>query len=164
MKLHDLVEGITGKWVIKNKDGKERRFKDKNSKEAQEWMNSSTPKKIPKVPTYDDQYWDDKERKANDHSFVTPSKKIGGVSTDSAEIDKIIKDHFGNIKTDWTFERAGEIKVEGTSCATRVVRVMFEVTPEDDMGVDSTVQDTQTIIVVRDRQTPTKIKFLKYGT
>lgn len=93
----------------------------------------------------------------------TPSKKIGDGPKDSDEIDKIVKDHYGTIKTDWTFGRASETKTQDTSCATREVRVMFEVTPEDDMGVDETVQDAQTIVVVRDRQTPKKIKFLKYG-
>ena len=163
MKLQDLFEGPKGVWVLKNKDGKEKRFKDKNSKEAQEWMNSTTPKKPSTARAYTDQYWEDKEWKANDHSFVTPWKKIGDSHSDSVEIERIVKDHFGKIKTDWTFEKAGETQVDGTSCATRVVRVMFEVTPEDDMGVDDTVQDAQTIIVVRDRQKPTKIKFLRYG-
>lgn len=152
-----------GSYVVKNKDGKEKRFKDANSLPAREWKDSSSPKNAPKSAIYSDQYWDDKEYKADDYSFITPSKKIGDGPKDSDEIDKIVKDHYGTIKTDWTFGRAGETKTQGTSCATREVRVMFEVTPEDDMGVDETVQDAQTIVVVRDRQTPKKIKFLKFG-
>lgn len=38
MKVNDLFEA----WVIKNKDGKEKRFKNDDSPEALAWKNSTT--------------------------------------------------------------------------------------------------------------------------
>lgn len=44
MKLQPLLEGM---WVIKNLDGKEKRFKNDQSPEAIAWKNSRNPEKIP---------------------------------------------------------------------------------------------------------------------
>lgn len=49
MKLHELLEG---KWVVKNLDGKERRFKD--LKDAEAWKQSSNAPRQPKEMSVSD--------------------------------------------------------------------------------------------------------------
>lgn len=68
MKIQELFEGS---FVVKNKDGKEKRFKDADSVEAKAFKVSSTKKASPEK--YSKQWWIAQEEKAmdnNDHSFV----------------------------------------------------------------------------------------------
>src|SRR5574343_136891 len=48
MKLQPLLEG---KWIVKNLDGKEKRFSDYDSPEAQAWRTSHTKKSEPGLGT-----------------------------------------------------------------------------------------------------------------
>ena len=151
------------KVVIKNKDGKEKRFPSgkENSPEAIAWKNSSSKKSTVKLAAYSDAYWEKKEMESDDPSFKAPWDPIGPDDTD--EIAKIVKDHFSMETVDWEMLKKGETKRDGTSCATRVIRVMYEIGPEDDMGVDHRVQDAQNIIVARNPKKPKQIDFLAYG-
>jgi hypothetical protein len=158
----EVFEAAKGMWVIKNKDGKEKRFKNDQSPEAIAWKNSSIPKKTTvKLAAYSDAYWADKEDKSDDYNFTVPSTPID--FQDSDNIGKIVKDHFNFKNTDWEMMKKGSRKIDGTTCATRVIRVMYEVTPEDDMGVDKTVQDSEYIVVGRNPKKPKDIMFVNYG-
>ena len=55
------------------------------------------------------------------------------------------------------------MKRDGTSCATRIVRIMFEYGPDDDMGVDEPTSDTQSIVVARNPKKPNQLDFIKYA-
>lgn len=161
IKESTLDEGSKGWWVLKNKDGKEKRFKNDQSPEAIAWKNSSTPKKTTvKLAAYSQAYWEKKEMEGAER---LPWTKFRDDDLAYDEIEKIVKDHFGNIKYDWTFEQSGEKVRDGVHCAAQVIRVMFEVGPEDDMGLDHHVQDAQNIIVARNPKNPRKIDFLTYG-
>lgn len=156
MKITELFEGM---YVVKSKDGVEKRFKDADSAEAKAWK-EKTAKNI-KPAVYSDAYWEKKEEESDDYDFVTPWKKIGNLNSDSDQIERLVRDQYVG-KTDWTLGRADEMKRDGTSCATRVVRVMFEYGPDDDMGVDEPVSDVQSILVARDPKKPKQIDFVKY--
>jgi hypothetical protein len=161
---NQVDEQIAGKgmWVIKNKDGKERRFKDDESPAAKAWKDSSSPKKPEKVPQYSDAYWERKEEQ--DPDIVLPWSPIRGDDAAYDQIDAIVKDEFNMKTVDWTFSgKNGEQKRDGTSCAVQAVRVSYEVTPEDDLGVEHITSDSQTIYIARNPKKPSKIEFLKYG-
>lgn len=178
-ELHDYVDSAKdnarnqvdedraakGMWVIKNKDGVEKRFKDDESPEAKAWKESSKKRapaekgeKAEKAEKYSQEWWHYKE-----FADVTPLPWTRLRDADiSDEIDKIVKDQFGNITTDYTFGKMSELKRDGVDCAAMVVRVMYEVTPEDDLGVEETVQDSQSILVARNPKNPKKIDFVKF--
>jgi len=147
-----------GMYVVKSKDGVEKRFRDADSAEAKAWK-EKTAKNI-KLAVYSNAYWEKKEEDSDDYDFVTPWKKIGDAEVDA--IEAIVRDQHGAGQTDWTFGKAGEMDREGTSCATRVIRVQFEYGPDDDMGVDEPVSDTQAILVGRNPKKPKQIDFIKY--
>lgn len=165
LKRLGLSESLTeGMWVIKNKDGKEKRFKDMDSAAAKAWKASSSPQKEPKVKVekYSNEYWERIEDK--DDGTVLPWTPIRDDDNAIAQIEAIVKDEFTFKNIDWNFNsKGGEQKRDGTICAVIYVRVAFKVTPEDDMGVDHIVDESQTIQVGRNPKKPTQIDFLKYG-
>lgn len=177
-EIHDYVdnakdnarnqyEGLNeGRYVIKNQDGKEKRFKDHTSPEAVAWKASSSPKKSTvKLAVYSDAYWAKKEDDAHDkddYDFVTPWKPIKNDYAATDKINSVVEGQFNTDKIDWTLGRASEIKREGTTCAAIVVRVMYEYGPEDDMGVDEPVQDAQNILIARNPKKPTQIDFVQF--
>ena len=157
-------EGLNeGMYVIKSKDGVEKRFKDADSADAKAWKEKTAKKTNVKIALYSDAYWEKKESDSDDSNFLTPWKKIGEQDNDSDQIDRIVKDMHGAGKTDWTLGKVSEMKRDGTSCATRVVRVMFEYGPEDDMGVDEPTSDTQSIMIARDPKKPKQLDFINYA-
>ena len=150
MKISELLtEGV---WVIKNKDGKEKRFKDDKSEAAIAWKNSSSPVKAKKPSKYSEEWWRDQD------AGTLPWDKI----TDLDGIDYIIKDHFGSIQTDIDMMGPYRTEVNGVPVAGRKVRVMFRITPDDDMGVDEPTEDAQWIKVRRDVKNPEKLVFDGY--
>ena len=150
--LKQLDEGM---FVVKNLDGVEKRFKDDTSPEAKAWAKTKSEKTKSSIK-FSDAWWEEQDLD------VTPKTQIVDASD---EIDSIVKDHFGgkHITTDWTLGSKGTIEVEGTTCATRVIRVMYEHKPESDLGHDEPVSDSQNIVVRRDRKNPNKIVFVKYS-
>jgi hypothetical protein len=153
MKISELLtEGV---WVIKNKDGKEKRFKDDQSEAAIAWKNSSSPVKTKKPAKYSEEWW-----RAQDDADTYPWDKI----TDLGGIDHIIKDRFGSIQTDMDMMGPYSKEVDGVPVAGRKVRVMFRITPEDDMGVDEPTEDAQWIKVRRDVKNPEKLVFDGYAS
>ena len=148
------------KVIVRNKDGKEKRFPSgqENSPEALAWKNSSSKKSL---PAYSDAYWEKKKLESADPSFKTPWTPIDLSDDDS--IDKIVRDQFDMNNVEWAKMKKGETKRDGTRCATRVIRVTYEIGLEDDMGVDDRVQETQHIIVARNPKNPKKIDFLDHG-
>lgn len=152
MKISELL--TEGKWVIKNKDGKEKRFKDDKSEAAIAWKNSSNPVKAKKPAKYSEEWWRDQD------ADTMPWDKIN----DLDGIDGIIKDHFGSIQTDMDMMGPYRTEVNGVPVAGRKVRVMFRITPDDDMGVDEPTEDAQWIKVRRDVKNPEKLVFDGYAS
>jgi hypothetical protein len=148
-------------WVIKNKDGKEKRFKDANSPEAVAWKNSSSPKKPPKAAQYTKEWWEAKEDAGVE---LLPWSKIKGDEAAFDQIDAVVKDQFGDIETDWILLGTGERTRDGVPCAITKVHVSYVVRPEDDMGVDQETSDAQSIFVGRNPKNPKKIEFLGFTT
>jgi hypothetical protein len=146
-------------WVIKNKDGQEKRFKDDESPEAVAWKNSSSPKKAPKVALYSKEYW---EKKEDDGAEILPWTRIKGDEAAVDKIENIVKDQFGNITYDWTLQGYGERDRDGVPCAITKVRVSYEIKPEDDLGVDKPTSDAQAIYVGRNPKNPKKLDFLGF--
>lgn len=139
-----------GAYVIKNKDGKEKRFKDSNSPEANAWASSSAPAKLAK---YSQEWWD-----ASDMEVV-PSTPISG--KDDVEINRIVKSEF-TLTADWSLGKKSIVKRQDVDCAAILVRVSYEITPEDNLGVENTTEESQAILVARDPKKPNKLEFVKY--
>ena len=170
MKVNDLFEA----WVIKNKDGKEKRFKDANSPDAVAWKNSSSPKKAPKakLEKYSDAWWDEKNW-TGDYDGVMPDKKITDLDLSYGVLAKILKDESSNELNDFHVTSSGTMKVGNTTVATARVRVTYEFDMKD-MGYDDETisksgnQDGRGlesiyVKVRRDHQKPEKIIFAGYS-
>lgn len=155
-KFESIQEGM---YVVKNKDGVEKRFKDTDSDEAKAWKDSSSKKSTPKVVAYTDKYWEVKEGRPG---VVMPWKSLKYDEAATDAIQRLVELQFGTRNVDWTFGRASELTKEFTTCAAIEVRVTFEYGPDDDMGVDEPTSDSQTILVARNRENPKKIDFIKY--
>ena len=162
----DLKESVIaeGTFVVKNLDGKEKRFKDENSNEAKEWAKSSSPKKATKK--YSQDWWSDKidAASANAH-MVTPWSGYMRF-TDPEAIDKIVKAEFKSAtNTDWTI--AGNYNDGGSArynkkigdCPVTALKIRVSFTRNSE---DNTVADSQVIGVYRDVKDPTKWIFDKF--
>lgn len=155
MKIEELLH--EGMWVIKNKDGKEKRFKDDKSSAALAWKDSSSPKRPSKKKaekyTYD--WWMDSD------ADVLPWDKIEDVDN----LYKYIKGGTGVIREpdDWTFGGSYRDEVDGVPVAGRKIRLMYLITKDDDLGIDDNdgegVEHSETIGIVRDVKNPKKFVF-----
>jgi hypothetical protein len=184
-ELHDYVdnakddarnqvdEAVAGKghWVIKNKDGVEKRFKDDESPAAKAWKDSAAKKRAPavKAEKYSQEWWEAKEDKAERYGDVlTPWSRIelgvGGGDLSNDEVEAVGKDQgFGTID-DFHKLGTGETKVDGVHCATIRIRVVAVYTKEDDLGIegDEPVSDSYNVMLRRDTQNPKKFVFMRY--
>ena len=156
MLLKELLSIHEGVFVVKNKDGKEKRFKDANSAEARAWKQSESPKKAPKAAKYSQEWWHDQD------VDVYPDDKI--THDDSGQIDKIVTKEMGSPKPeDWTFGRHYSKNVNGVTVAGRVVRAGWMITKDDDLGTgDEPVEHYENFGVVRDVKDPSKFVFDGY--
>lgn len=157
MKIAELL--TEGMYIVKSKDGVEKRFKDADSAEAKAWK-ESTAKKT-KVAVYSQKYWEGKD----DGERIVPWTKIT-VDEIADQFDAIASDQgFGRID-DWTKQKNGETKVEGVDVATVGVRMAFSFGKEDDMGLDvegdERISDSQYIQLRRDVKDPRKLVFAGY--
>lgn len=163
MKIKELLN--EGMYVVKSKDGVEKRFKDANSAEAKAWA-ESTRKKV-KAEKYSQAWWEQKYSKyewENDDAF--PWSKISNEEV-ADQFDKIAKEQgFGRIE-DWTVSGRTERKVEGVDTAIAVIRMTFSFGKEDDMGLDvedgERISDAEYIKLRRDTKNPKKLVFMGYG-
>jgi hypothetical protein len=92
MKLQNLLEGM---WVIKNLDGKEKRFKDDQSASAIEWKNSHTPKTQRQLDAEREKYWRDLDKAAKvkkptlDEIYSRVETEVGNSFPDGDPIDRL---------------------------------------------------------------------------
>ncbi len=156
MRVSEIIN--EGAYVVKNKDGAEKRFKDADSAEAKAWKESSSKKAKPEK--YSQEYWD---AQADKMVRPLPWTKLTTDYDVTNEITNIVKDQFGDIEFDWTFGQAGAKIRDGVECATVKVRVMYEIRPEHDLGVSKPTSDSQVITVGRNPKNPKKIDFLGYA-
>lgn len=153
MLLKELLSIHEGAFVVKNRDGKEKRFKDANSDEARAWQQSESPKKAVK---YNQEWWN------NQDVDVHPLTKI--THDDDGQVARILKDE-GPEADDWTFAGHYTKKVDGVMVAGRIVRVGWIFTKDDDMGHaegDDSVEHYQNFGIVRDVKNPKKFVFDGY--
>jgi len=147
------IKIFEGAFVIKNKDGKEKRFRDANSAEAKAWAQSESKKKAAK---YSQEWWN--EQDVNVH----PLTKI--TVDDNGQVDRILKDQ-GHEADDWTFAGHYTKKVDGVMVAGRIVRAGWIFTKDDDMGHaegSDSVEHYQNFGIVRDVKNPKKFVFDGY--
>jgi len=160
MKVSELFEGM---YVVKNKDGKEKRFKTAESPEAKAWKESSSPSKV-QLTAYSQAWWEKKDETATS-SLILPWDKIDSDDV-SEQFDRIAKEHgFGRIE-DWYVQGRGEVKVDDVHSATVKVRMVFSFGKEDDLGLDikgdERVSDSQYVKLRRDTTNPKKLVFAGY--
>jgi hypothetical protein len=156
MKLTNLLEGA---FVVKSKDGVEKRFKKHDSPDALAWK-ETTAKKV-KAVAYSQEWWEDKEY--DDEDTIVPWTKI---QTDevSALVEKEVKEAFGSTEYDISsVGKAGETKVNGVDCATLIIRVMVMHDKDSDLGNDEDVEETHKFKVTRDYKKPTKFSIQQVG-
>lgn len=147
-KTVDLLEGM---WVIKSMDGVEKRFKDKNSPAAKEWERS-IKKKPAKAPKYSQEWWYSQD------VDVYPWDKINAYD-DNDEIQRIATAQFGKAMDDWSLGKAYYREVDGVETAHAEVRVSYTYGPEDDMGSEEQVSDSERIKIRRDVKKPETLVF-----
>jgi hypothetical protein len=154
-KFESLDEGM---YVVKNKDGVEKRFKDHESPEAKAWKTSS---KTAKFAVYSDAYWENKKDTSKyGDDVVTPWAKI---DEDDPAIARIVKQQFGKNADDWHLSKQTSTKIDGTTCTVASLRVSLQYTKDDDLGLDGDVEDSQVIKIARDPKSPKTVKFHGYA-
>lgn len=144
-----------GVFIVKNKDGKEKRFKDLNSAEAKAWKSSTTAKKIkkPTAEKYSQEWWEDKEFDVE----VVPWTRIDMDEILSKTIEKTVKDLWGASSYDILGPGKAQTKiVDGVNCASLVIRVMVLHSKDDDLGLDDDVEETYKITFTRNPKSPKK--------
>lgn len=162
MKIKELLN--EGSFIIKNKDGKEKRFKDAKSQEAADWKNSSSPVKKP-IEKYTQEWWERKEDAVGRYTDVLyPWTTIEDREIDDDLVRKLLKGSFtisAENVTDWHTGRASTKKREGVDCAAIEVNVFLHFTKEDDIGLDDEdedgVEETDSITIARDPKNPKKL-------
>ena len=155
-----------GTYVVKNKDGKEKRFKDSYSPEAEAWKKSSSPKAKETAPKFSQRYWELKDADF-DYEGLVPWSKIG---------DHEIADQFEGIAKheglgqidDWYPQGKQEYSSkDGVTIRVVPIRMTFSFGKEDDLGLDikdgERVSDAQYITLARDTKNPKKLVFAGYG-
>lgn len=162
MKIAELLN--EGMYVVKSKDGVEKRFKDANSAEAKAWKDSTQKKTVTKFPKYGKVYW---SRKADDYNYdgKLPWSKIDSMEVGD-QFEKIAKEQgFGRVE-DFHVTKRDEMNVDGVTVATVSVRMVFSFGKEDDLGLDvegdERVSDSQYIKLRRDTKHPEKLVFAGY--
>ena len=120
MKLQQLLEGM---WIVKNRDGKEKRFKDDNSPEARAWAASSSPVKKRKAAKYSDDWWHDNL----DHDGPPPwDKFVSWNVTDSAAYKQFVSELGEDVEVfNFRIGPIGYKKVGETTVATAKMVVSY---------------------------------------
>jgi hypothetical protein len=152
MAIKKLV--LSGKWVVKNLDGDEKRFDRTDSPDAVEWKNSRSSKKklMEKAPKFSQEWW-------SLQSGLTPMSRL--MSYDETAIGTGLKAFLrGSAKlSDHTFMRQGHKIVDGVTCAYVQIRCILSYGKSDDLGTDADTTDGLWVIAVRDSKNPRKFNF-----
>jgi len=154
MKVTEILN--EGAFIVKSKDGVEKRFKDADSVEAKAWQSSIQLKT--KFPKYGKVYW---ERQADNSNYtgVLPWDKIQ-VQEVEDQLEKIIKEgSFGSVEG-YHLVKHGTMDVEGLNLATVTVHITQSFDKEDDAG--ERVLDTVNIKLRRDSKRPGKLIFAAF--
>lgn len=174
--LRELLALVEGVYVVKSKDGVERRFKKADSPDALKWK--ETVAKKPTVPKekYTQAWWDFQWEKSLDKKGlyavderVYPWSDIDKYELDSEILKPAFKEAGWDLKNidDWSASSAQDVTIDGVTCSCIKIRVTFFYTKDDDLGLDiedgETVSDSQYILVARDPKNPTKLVFHNYG-
>jgi hypothetical protein len=166
----DEARSPKGMWVIKNKDGVEKRFKDDESPEAKAWKSSNTAKRPSAVPKekFSKEWWQYQED--NDKTFekIMPWTKIDKYDLDSASLKDAFQAAGWKEKNvdDWSvIGRGTEINIKGVPCAAVEIRVVYVFTKDDDMGIegDEPVSDSGSFFAARSPKDPKKYIFARHG-
>ena len=146
---------LEGKWLIKNKDGKEKKFPNPNSDDAIAWQNSYTLPSASKTRR-------DAERAARiaDHSAAC-TRTI--TSDDLIDIGDVLRDEFSNIGDVSISRNRGTTNIDGVEVASAVLRVFVQYSSDDDLGLDHDVEDIVHVKVARDPKQPSKLVFIGYS-
>lgn len=148
-----ISEGV---YVVKNKSGDEKRFKDANSDEAKAWKSSESKSK--NLEKYTQEWWKVKERR--DYDAIVPWSPI----TESdvyPQLKKFVKDTWGATQYDLSsmMGATSEKLVDGVKCTTRYIRVMVMHEVDHDAGLENDVEESYRIQVWRDPKNPKKLNF-----
>lgn len=144
-----------GMWIIKNLNGVEKRFKDDESPEAIAWKNSFKQPTI-KHEKYSYGWWINVSQ-----AETKPWDRIDTYDSGD-QIEKLVREHIDFERMEWSANHHSFTLVDGVKVARVNLRVMFEAGPEDDLGLEETVQDSQNIILERDARNPKKLVFAGY--
>lgn len=156
-----------GMYVVKSKDGVEKRFKDDDSAEAKAWRQKIAKKAVAPKEKFTAEWWDykaEKDHQGGNFDGVYPWSKIDRYSLDVEALSDVFDDAGFNPKhvDDFSVIGKADKKINGVDCAGVKIRVSYSFDKEDDMGVDSFISDAQNIIAVRDPKNPAKYIFAGY--
>ena len=153
-----------GMYVVKSKDGVEKRFKDADSDEAKAWKEQTAKKATVKFEKYSQPYWDREYEKSEfDEERVWPWDIVTRYDLEGDDLAAAFEASGHNIEhvDSWDYVRKGHKIVNGVDCAGAVVRMTYFYTKDDDIGIDGDepVSDSQNILVVRNPKDPKKLIF-----
>lgn len=150
MKVFQLLEGM---WVIKNKDGAEKRFKDKDSQAAKDWKESNSKKKAADFPKYSTEWWEQSKASVVPWDPIRMGTSRGDLSHDM--VKKAVRDTFGRVIFDFTdnTHKTGRTIVDGVRCATITVPVMVQHKMDGEE-----VEEMHKFTFIRDPKNPSKFK------
>jgi hypothetical protein len=168
MKIQELLS--EGMYVVKSKDGVEKRFKKSDSPEAKDWA-ASTQKKAT-LAKYSQAWWKDKEDKAkwkwNDADAVYPWTEIDDDELNSSMVSKATFSGDQKIN-DYHIQKEYSTTVDGVKCATvdvfaQVVHNVHDLGYDDETikgmdldNEDGDVMDGETVTFHRDPKNPKKL-------
>lgn len=158
MRFTDILKEAM--WVIKSKDGVEKRFKNDTSPEAIAWKDTVAKKPAKaKIVKYSNEWWVERE---DDVSYL-PWDKI----TDTEPNDAIEADVGGSFVPTgyqhWSRVRSGEERIDGTFVSFTVVSLFVTYGPEDDLGVTHEVEDSVLVKISRDRTNPENVTIKSFA-
>lgn len=152
MKVNELLEA----WVLKNKSGKEKRFKDDKSQAAKDWVASSSPEKAKKPEKFSTDWW-----KARDDGYtVLPWTKISDIDIgESRAYASFLKDDLSIKNADFTLRGHTTKDSNGVRVAVANVTVIYHIDDDEakELGLDGPTEDSVQIKLERDPQSPKKL-------
>ncbi len=166
MKIQELL--TEGAFVIKSKDGVEKRFK-KEGPESEAWSKTIAKKpKTVKAEKFSTAWWEQKED-AGDVDMILPWTKIDKYNLSSNDLEAAFENAGIPAKNvdHWTTYGPTFKVIDGVKCASINLNVIAAYTKDDDLGLDFTdrdvVSDSHPVVVARSPKDPKNLIFIGYA-
>ena len=169
MLLQELLSLLEGGYVLYNRSGQRKTFKDTGSPAARAFQSSESTAKPATVPSpkFSQEWWD-KRQYSGKYSGPFPDTRFGENEFDYEKL-KFPFSQAGfqedNVD-DWSVTKHVFTEIDGVRCAGVIIRVAYSFGAEDDMGLDlkdgKRLEDIQSLSAYRSPTAPATLVFGKY--